>query len=98
MMIKLNFYRLLPNMSKKGKNNPSGTLPLKEVVFTLSNGQQNKVALQPYNKSIRYLGAWISLKNNNSFIITQTRSTISKAINTMRYSKLTDLQLLYIHN
>src|SRR5204863_273779 len=83
---------------KKGKNNPSGTLPPKEVVFTLSNGQQNIVALQPYHKSIRYLGAWISLKNNNSFIATQARSTISRAVSTMRYSKLTDLQILYIHN
>ena len=78
-------------MSKKGKNNPSGTLSPKEVVFTLSNGQQNKVALQPYNKSIRYLGAWISLKNNNSFIATQARSTILRAVSTIRYSKLTDL-------
>src|SRR5205823_12137357 len=83
---------------KKGKNNPSDALPPKEVVFTLSNGQQNKVALQPYHKSIRYLGAWISLKNNNSFIATQARSTISRAVSTMRYSKLTDLQVLYIHN
>ena len=56
------------------------------------------MALQPYNKSIRYLGAWISLKNNNSFIANQARSTISRAISTIRYSKLTDLQLLYIHN
>ena len=56
------------------------------------------MALQPYNKSIRYLGAWISLKNNNNFIATQARCTMNRAANTMRHSKLTDLQLLYIHN
>ena len=83
---------------RKSKNNPIVSLPPKEIVFTLSNGQQNKVALQPYNKSIRYLGAWISLKNNNNFIATQARCTINRAVNTMRHSKLTDLQLLYIHN
>src|ERR1041385_7064292 len=83
---------------RKGKRNPFGALPLKEIVFNLANGQTNKVALQPYNKSIRYLGAWISLKNNNNFIATQARNTMTRSANTMRHSKLTDLQLLYIHN
>ena len=42
---------------QKGRNNPSDALLPKDVIFTLLNSQQNKVALQPYNKSIHYLEA-----------------------------------------
>ena len=52
----------------------------------------------PYATSIRYLGTWISIKKNDTTIVSHARWTINHAVYNMRNACLTDLQLLYIYN
>jgi len=46
----------------------------------------------------RFLGIWISEKNNKNFIKNQIKDEMKKAYNVMKYKKLIDDQVKYIYN
>ena len=48
--------------------------------------------------SVRVLGVWINLKLRKSFVKSQVRNEIMKAVRVMKYKRLTDEHLLYIFN
>ena len=90
--------RILSSVTKpkpKRKNQPSQPPPT-QTTFVISPTHSITVKLTPYATSIRYLGAWISIKKNDSTIVGHAKRTINHAVYNMRNAKLTDLQLLYI--
>ena len=92
--------RLLSSITKplaKKKNQPSQPRPT-QTTFVISPSHSITVKFTPYANSIRYLGAWISIKKNDSTIIAHAKRTINHAVYNMRNAQLTDLQLLYIYN
>jgi ribonuclease HI/endonuclease/exonuclease/phosphatase family metal-dependent hydrolase len=50
------------------------------------------------NVSTRFLGVWISEKDNKNFVKNQISNEIGKAYNVMKYKKLIDDQIKYIYN
>src|SRR5437868_15262875 len=92
--------RLLSSIKKpvpKKKNQPRQSTP-SQTTFNISSSTNITVKFTPYATSIRYLGAWISIKKNDSTVISHVRPTINHAVYNMRNACLTDLQLLYIYN
>jgi len=92
--------RLLSSITKpvpKKKNQPRQSPP-SQTTFNISPSHNITVKFTLYATSIRYLGAWISIKKNDSTIISHARWTINHAVYNMRNACLTDLQLLYIYN
>ena len=81
----------------KKKNQPRQPPP-SQMTFNISSSHNITVKFTPYATSIRYLGAWISIKKNDSTVISHARRTINHAVYNMRNACLTDLQLLYIYN
>jgi len=52
----------------------------------------------PTNDSIRYLGVWISLGSNKTFISKSLINEIKSAVAIMTPKRLTDKQIVYIYN
>src|SRR5215212_729055 len=60
----------------------------------------NTTKIQPLrnNTSTRFLGVWISEKDNKNFVKNQIKDELDKAYNVMKYKKLIDDQIKYIYN
>ena len=70
---------------------------LEPFVIANSNIIYNITTQKP-RESVRYLGVWISLADNRTFITNQIHEEIKSAITIMRKKRLTDAQLAYIFN
>ena len=67
--------------------------------FTIANFNEHyHITARKPNESVRYLGVWISLSDNRTFITKQIHEEIKSAITIMRSKRLTDTQLTYIFN
>src|SRR6185437_8510558 len=92
--------QLLSSVTKpvfKRKNQPRQPPP-SQTTFNISPSHNITVKFMPYTTSIRYLDAWISIKKNDTTIVSHAKRTINHAVYNMRNACLTDLQLLYIYN
>ena len=87
---------LLVISSKKRKKDNSENIE-KPKIELVQNGEVVVVEAQP-NKSIRFLGIWVSDKNNKRFIQEQIKNEILTMELIMRYKKVTDKQVTYIFN
>ena len=61
---------------------------------------RNLLTISPLKptQSTKFLGVWISLKNNKKFVSQQVRRIIQRNCSTMKYKKITDKQLEYLLN
>jgi len=59
---------------------------------------RNLLTISPLKptQSTKFLGVWISLRNNKKFVSQQVRRIIQRNCSTMKYKKITDKQLEYI--
>src|SRR5205814_10361244 len=83
--------RLLSSVTKpvpKRKNQPSQPPP-SYTTFNISPSHNITVKFTSYATSIRYLDAWISIKKNDTTIISHARRIINHAVYNMRNACLT---------
>jgi hypothetical protein len=67
--------------------------------FTIANlNDIHHITARKPSESVRYLGVWISLTDNRTFITNQIHEEIKSAITIMRPKKLTDAHLTYVFN
>jgi hypothetical protein len=65
--------------------------------FTIANlNDTHHITARKPSESVRYLGVWISLTDNRTFITNQIHEEIKSAITIMRHKKLTDAHLTYV--
>ena len=99
MLIADSFYELNDIKVNWDKSLLLTSLPIQNAInFKLSN--QNNIWLKPADPKVpvRYLGIWISIRQNKKFIYQQVKDEITKSTIIMHRKRLTDKQLSSIFN